>query len=82
MIFYEPRENGRWVEKRITIDSLEQLEKLVIISILTGGCLEVETREEAEMLSKLLPDLEPFRREVMIALDVFKTASELLSKLV
>jgi hypothetical protein len=80
MIFYEPRRNRKWVEKHIAIENVEQLERLIVISILTGGCFEIETWEEAEMLRKLLPDLEPpFRREVMMALDVFKTAFELLS---
>jgi len=80
MIIYEPRRNRKWVEKYITIESVEHLKKLITVSIMTGGCFEIETEEEAQMLSKLLLDLEPpFDREVMRALDAFKTVSEILS---
>jgi hypothetical protein len=80
MIFYERRKK-EWSERYICIETAEQLQKLVITSVLTGGFFEIENQEEAQLLSKLLPDLEPpFQKEVIDALNTFKTAVEVLSQ--
>jgi hypothetical protein len=79
MIFYERRRGG-WAEKHITIDNAEQIKKLIIVSVLTGGCFEIENQEEAQKLISFLPDLEgPFKREAMRALAAFRAAIEFLS---
>jgi len=81
MLFYESRKR-QWVEKSIQIESLEQLKKLVVVSILTGGGFEIESEEEAEMLIRLLPDLEPpFKMEAEKVLQAYITAQEIISKL-
>ncbi len=79
MVFYERRKNG-WSERYIRIEDIEQLQKLVVVSVMTGGHFEIEDEEEFQLLSKLLPDLDPpIQQEVLDALKTFRTAMEALS---
>ncbi len=81
MLIYEPRRNG-WSERYIKIETVEQLEKLFVLAILTGSYIELETDEEAENLKRLLPWLDPaFRREAERVLSAYETAKAILSEL-
>jgi hypothetical protein len=82
MVVYEHRRHG-WVEKHIKIESPEQLEKIFILTVLTGGCVEIENDEEAEVLKRLLPWLEPaLRTEAQRVICVYETAKAILSELI
>ncbi len=85
MIIYEPRFRGRklmWSERSIQTETVEEMEKLFVVAMLTGSCIELETDEEAENLRRLLPWLDPaFQREAKMVLDAYLTTKEIISKL-